>query len=108
MFNGLKNFAIRRVLRHVADNPKLNQATNLLALIPVMITAALTVDADWMKLFSGDVHEIVRVAVPVLTAALLWVCGKATWLKQWLPVAEDIIAEAGRELEKAKPTAKGK
>ncbi|MEN6585979.1 MAG: hypothetical protein ABFE02_08065 [Sulfuricella sp.] len=115
MLNGLKNFAINRVAKHVADNPTLNKATNLLALIPVMIGAALLNNADWMLMFQccekpGSLAEVVRIAGCVIVAALLWLCGKFTWLKRWLPVAEDIIAEARRELgqqpKAALPTSK--
>lgn len=113
MFSGLKNFAINRVARHVADNPKLNQATNLLALIPVMIGAALTAQADWMLMFQccdkpGSLAEVVRIVGCVIVAVLLWLCGKFTWLRQWLPVAEDIVAEAGRELDRRPAAPKAK
>ncbi len=110
MLNGLKNFAINRVMRHVADNPKLNQATNLLALIPVAIGAAMTANADWMLMFQccekpGSLAEVVRIAGCAIVAVLLWLCGKFTWLRRWLPVAEDIIAEAQRELGEQPKTA---
>jgi hypothetical protein len=101
MFSGLKNFAIDKILRHVADNAKLNLWTNWIA---VALLAALGANANWMLIvgyFSHQtpqgLHEIIRVAVAVITALLLYLTGKFPWLKQWLPVAEDILQEAAKE-----------
>ena len=109
MLNGLKNFAINRVLRHVADNAKLNVTTNILA---VVITAALAIDANWVLLISylsaptpEGLHELIRVSSSVIAAVLLYLVGKFPGLKGWLPVAQDVLAEAGKELE-VKPNAK--
>ncbi len=108
MFKGLKNFAINRIVRHVAENPSLNRATNILALVPVILLAALNGNADWILMSQccdkpGSLAEVVRVVGLVAAAVLLWFCGKFTWLKQWLPVAEDIIKEAEREVAKQPP-----
>lgn len=102
MFSGLKNFAINRILRHVAENPKLNKATNLLALVPVVILAAVNGGANWALLFQcctkqGSMAELMRVVGLVVVAALLWFTGKFPWLNSWLPVAQEIIEEAKAE-----------
>lgn len=112
MFKGLKNFAINRIVRHIAENPSLNRATNILALVPVILLAALNGNADWVLMFQccekpSSLAEVVRVVGLVVAAVLLWFCGKFTWLKQWLPVAEEIIKEAEREVEKKPPVEGG-
>jgi hypothetical protein len=106
----LKNFAINKVLRHVADDPKLNRATNLLALVPVVLLAALNGGADWILLSqccdkAGSLAEVVRVVGLVVVAVLLWFSGKSPWLKQWLPTVEDIIQEVEREIQASPPGA---
>lgn len=105
MFNGLKNFAINKVLRHVADNARLNATTNWIA---VIIMAALGVNANWILLISYFQHptpealkELVRVAGTIAGATLLYFVGKFPGLKDWLPVANDILAEAEKELRSA-------
>jgi hypothetical protein len=103
MLNGLKNFAIDKVLRHVAGNKKLNGATNILALVPIILIAALNGGANWMLLLKccevpGSEVELVRVLGLVAVAALLWFCGKFKWLEQWLPVVEEVIEEAEKEV----------
>lgn len=113
MFSGLKNFAINRVLKHVAGNAKLNRATNAISaavLLAVAITAALDSKADWMLMFQccsapGSLHEVIRIAGAVIVAFLLFFVGKFPGLKSLLPVAQDIIAEAERELEQPKANA---
>jgi len=109
MLDNIKNFTIDKVLRHVAENRTLNGATNVLALVPVAILTALHGGADWSLMLQccskpGSFQEIVRVTGLVAVAVLLWFCGKAPWLKQWLPVVEDIVAEAQREALAHPPT----
>ena len=105
MLNGLKNFAVNRVLRHVADNAKLNAGTNVLAvgwLLYQVINSALDANANWALIFQccraqGSLAEVLRIVGVVLVAVLLWLCGKFPGLKQWLPVAQDVIQEAEKE-----------
>lgn len=104
MLSGIKNFAIDAVLRRIADNPKLDHATNVLAVIPVMIGAATTGQANWVLMLGccsapASLHEVVRVVGLVVSAALLWCCGKCTWLKSWLPVVDEVIQEAEKEAD---------
>ena len=110
MLNGVKNFAIDKVLRHVADNAKLNATTNGLALAAVLY-AIIQANANWMLMFQccaapGSLQEVVRVAAGALVALLLFLTGKFPGLKQWLPVAQEIIGEAEKEAVAA-PTTKG-
>jgi hypothetical protein len=109
MLNGIKNFAISKVVRHVADNSRLNATTNGLA-IATILYAALQANANWMLMFQccaapGSLQEIVRVAAAIIVALLLFLCGKFPGLKQWLPVAQEIITEAQKEAA-APPAAK--
>lgn len=106
MLSGLKNFAIRKVIVHVAENKKLNAATNLLAVIPVILWALLNNNTDWTKLLAGDLGEIARLIVPVGAAVILWFTGKFSWLKSWIPTLNEILTEAGKELAEQPPQAK--
>jgi len=106
--NALKNFAIDKILRHVAVNPKLNAATNWLALVPVVLLAALNNQADWMSMVQccakpGSLAEVLRVGGLVASAGVLWLCGKWPGLAGWKPVADAIIAEAQKEISVAEP-----
>ena len=104
MLNGIKNFAVEKVLRHVADNPKLNVATNWLSFLPVLIYAALNNHANWMLLIGYFNHptaagfaEVLRVAGILAVALLLWLTGKFPGLKDWLPVLLDVVQQAEKD-----------
>lgn len=103
MLNGLKNFAINRILKHVAENPRWNHATNLLGVIPAVIYAALDAQANWSLMFQccskqGSLAEVLKIGGIVVLAACLYACGQFPWLKQWLPIAQEIVAEAQKEI----------
>ena len=48
---------------------------------------------------SGSLQEVAHIAGVALAALLLFLTGKFPGLKQWLPVAEEVIAEAQKEAE---------
>lgn len=104
MFGGLKSFAINKILRHIADNPKLNKATNFLAIIPAVITAVLAIHPNWDLTLQccvkpGSLGEVTRLSGAAIVAVLLWFCGKFPGLKGLLPVVNDIIQEAEKEAQ---------
>lgn len=91
----MKNDLINRILRHLADNPRLNRATNWLAVVPVVIAAALNGGADWALILSccDDLaarREVFRVAGLVVSAVALWGCGKMRFLQSWLPEKKEM------------------
>ena len=102
MFDGVKNFAVEKVLRHVAGDQKLDAATNVLAIIPPIALALANSGADWVKLANGDPKQLALVGGVVVATALLWLTGKFPGLKEWLPVAEEVIAEAEAEAGEVK------
>ena len=90
----MKNDLINRILRHLADNPRLNRATNWAAVVPVVIAAALNGSADWALILSccDDLaarREVFRVGGLVVSAVALWGCGKMRFLQSWLPATEE-------------------
>lgn len=105
MLNGIKDFAINKILRHVAENPKLDNATNLLALIPPVIYAALGSNTDWMQLVEATpagAAARLKLSGVVVSTVLLYFTGKFPFLKSWLPVADEIIKEAETPAEPPK------
>ena len=106
MLNGLKNFAIKKVLRHVADNPKLNTATNRLALIPAVILAVLAINPDFGLVLqccskAGSLVEALKIGSCAASTVFMFACGKLRWLANWAPIADAIIGEAQKEIAAA-------
>jgi len=107
MLGTLKNFCINRVLRHVADNAKVNHTTNGLALAAI-IYALLGANINWMLIAdccakSDSTSEVIRLIGIVLGTVLLYFSGKFPWLSGLLPMTQDILAEAEKELTKGQP-----
>jgi len=98
MLSGIKNFAINRVLRKIADSARLNVWTNWIA---AAIAAAIAANANWVLLLQyrtpAGIHELLRVAGVMAAAVLMYLTGKFPGLKAWLPVVEDVIQEAEKE-----------
>lgn len=109
MLQGLKVFALKRVVLHIAHNEKLNKATNILAVLPLIALAVYQSGADWglaLKCCSapGSLHEAIVMAGAAAAALFLWFCGKFPFLKNLAPVIRDIIAEAEKDTTAAAAT----
>ena len=69
------------------------------------LVAVVAMNPDYVLALSccekaGSLQQVLAIASSFIVAVLLYLCGKFTWLKDWLPAATDILDEAKKELSK--------